>query len=358
MIKLKALVLLILFAPFFSHILCAQTDSLILNNKDKIIGEIKSMDKGVMVFETDYSNSDFKIDWKKVNQVYSQTKFLITLSDGMRYNGMVNSINDSLVKITPSIPEKFLDLKKKKHKQDTTSLDPVAVPINTIVYLNALDEGFWSRLSLFFDVGTTLTKANDLRQFTFNMGTGYLADRWKINLTLNNLRSTQNGTEPIVRNELTLAYNYFLQKDWYLLYNLNILSNTEQLLDFRNSNMVGIGKYLVHTNKVYLGFQGGVNLNNEKFANQPSSSRTAEGFLGAGYNIYDIGDLDLMTTVMIYPSLSTRDRIRSDFKFDIRYEFKFDLYFKVGTTLNYDNQPVEGASDLDYIFQTTIGWKL
>ena len=358
MIKPKALVLLILFAPFFSHILHAQTDSLILNNKDKIIGEIKSMDKGVMVFETDYSNSDFKIDWKKVNQVYSQTKFLITLSDGMRYNGMVNSINDSLVKITPSIPEKFLDLKKKKHKQDTTSLDPVAVPINTIVYLNALDEGFWSRLSLFFDVGTTLTKANDLRQFTFNMGTGYLADRWKINLTLNNLRSTQNGTEPIVRNELTLAYNYFLQKDWYLLYNLNILSNTEQLLDFRNSNMVGIGKYLVHTNKVYLGFQGGVNLNNEKFANQPSSSRTAEGFLGAGYNIYDIGDLDLMTTVMIYPSLSTRDRIRSDFKFDIRYEFKFDLYFKVGTTLNYDNQPVEGASDLDYIFQTTIGWKL
>ncbi|GMQ26521.1 hypothetical protein Aoki45_32030 [Algoriphagus sp. oki45] len=356
--KLKALPLLILFSPFFSHILSAQTDSLILNNKDKIIGEIKSMDRGVMVFETDYSNSDFKIDWKKVNQVYSQTKFLITLSDGMRYNGMVNSINDSLVKITPSIPEKFLDLKKKKHKQDTTSLDPVAVPINTIVYLNALDEGFWSRLSLFFDVGTTLTKANDLRQFTFNMGTGYLADRWKINLTLNNLRSTQNGTEPIVRNELTLAYNYFLQKDWYLLYNLNILSNTEQLLDFRNSNMVGIGKYLVHTNKVYLGFQGGVNLNNEKFANQPSSSRTAEGFLGAGYNIYDIGDLDLMTTVMIYPSLSTRDRIRSDFKFDIRYEFKFDLYFKVGTTLNYDNQPVEGASDLDYIFQTTIGWKL
>lgn len=339
-------------------LLFSQTDSLTLKNGDVIIGEIKYMDKGVMTFKTDYSNTDFKIDWKKVSKVYSQTKFLITLSDGMRYNGMINSQNDSLVMITPSISERIMNLKKKKHNQDSLFLDPVPFPINTIVYLNALDEGFWSRLSLFFDVGTTLTKANDLRQFTFNMGAGYLADRWKVNLTLNNLRSTQNGTAPIVRNELTLAYNYFLQKDWYLLYNLNILSNTEQLIDFRNSNMVGLGKYLIHTNKVYLGFQAGVNLNSEKFATEPNSSRSAESFIGSGYNIYDIGDLDLLTSIMVYPSISARDRIRTDLKFDIRYEFKFDLYFKVGTTLNYDNQPVEGASTLDYVFQTTIGWKL
>lgn len=155
-----------------------------------------------------------------------------------------------------------------------------------------------------------------------------------------------------------MNYNYFLQKDWFLLYNLNILSNTEQLLVFRNSNMVGLGKYLVHSNKVYLAFQGGVNLNSEKFEGEAIPSQSAEGVVGIGYNIYDIGDLDLSSSVVVYPSLSTKDRIRSDFKFDIRYEFKFDLYFKVGTSLNYDNQPVEGASDLDYIFQTTIGWKL
>ena len=35
-----------------------------------------------------------------------------------------------------------------------------------------------------------------------------------------------------------------------------------------------------------------------------------------------------------------------------------DIYFKVVTTMNYDNQPTEGASELDYIFQTTVGWKL
>jgi hypothetical protein len=122
--------------------------------------------------------------------------------------------------------------------------------------------------------------------------------------------------------------------------------------------MLGAGKYLVHTNRVYLGFQGGFNLNNEKFNTQENSNRSAEAFIGAGYNIYDIGDLDLLSTLMVYPSLSTKGRLRSDFKLDIRYEFKFDLFFKIGTTLNYDNQPTEGASTLDYIFQTTLGWKL
>lgn len=29
-------------------------------------GEIKSMNKGVLVIETDYSDSDFKIEWEKI----------------------------------------------------------------------------------------------------------------------------------------------------------------------------------------------------------------------------------------------------------------------------------------------------
>ncbi|WP_111670935.1 DUF481 domain-containing protein [Algoriphagus litoralis] len=355
---MKKILISLAFNLFFVSVLLAQNDTLIMKNKDKIIGEIKSMDKGIMTFETDYSNVDFKIDWKNVNQVFSKTNYLITLSDGMRYNGSLGSKNDSLVEIFPTSPERVINLSKKKKIDEPIPLTALTVPIGNIVYLNAIDEGFWSRLSFFFDVGTNITKANDLRQFTFNLGTGYLADRWKVNMTLNSLRSTQSNTEPIKRNEVALNYNYFLQKDWFLLYNLNVLSNTEQLIVFRNSNMVGLGKYFIHSNKVYLAFQGGVNLNNEEFEGQTSSTQTAEAFVGMGYNIYDIGDLDLLSSVVVYPSLSTKGRVRSDFKFDIRYEFKFDLYFKVGTTLNYDNQPVEGASDLDYIFQTTIGWKL
>lgn len=345
----------------FSRIANGQNDTLVFKNNDFMVGEIKTMDKGILTIETDYSNSDFKIDWKEIKRVYSKVNYLITLSDGRRYNGTIRSASDSLISIKPYDPVGIQLLKKKSSKvQKTDSLgaEGLEVPLYHLVYLNALDEGFWSRLSLNFDAGVNFTKANEFRQFTFNSGVGYLADRWKGNLNYNRLRSVQSDTDPIQRSELAFNYNYFLPKDWFLLYNLNMLSNTEQLLDLRTSNMVGLGKYIIHTNQTYLGFQGGINLNNEKFSNAETANQTAESFFATQYNIYDIGDLDILSTLVAYPSLSTKGRVRSDFKLDFRYEFAFDLYFKISTSVNYDNTPTEGASKTDYIFQTTIGWKL
>ncbi|RIW16147.1 DUF481 domain-containing protein [Algoriphagus lacus] len=336
----------------------SQTDTLILNNNDLIIGEIKSMDKNILAIETDYSDVDFKIKWNGIKRVYSKTNYLITLSDGRRYNGRIRSLNDTIVEIDTYMPYTVIKFSAKTENIEKPAGDRVEITKPQLVYLKALDEGFWSRLSFNFDIGTNLTKANDFRQFTFNTALGYLADRWKVNMTFNNLKSNQNDTDPINRTEFGTQYNYFLQKDWYLLYYLNTLTNTEQLIDLRTSNMVGVGKYLVHTNKTYLGFSTGVNFNNEKFTGEESTTQSGEAFLGAQYNIFDIGDLDLLSTLVAYPSLTEKGRWRTDFKFDFRYELKFDLYFKIGTTVNFDNQPTEGASTVDYIFQTTVGWKL
>lgn len=354
---MKKIQLIFLFL-LSSALAFSQTDTLILKNKDLIIGEIKSMDKNILGIETDYSDVDFKIKWNGINRVYSKTNYLITLSDGRRYNGRIRSLNDSIVEIDTYMPNTVIKFSKKTEGLEKPEGDKVEIPKPQIVYLKALDEGFWSRLSFNFDVGTNLTKANDFKQFTFNTALGYLADRWKVNMSFNNLKSTQENVDPINRTEFGAQFNYFLQKDWYLLYYVNLLSNTEQLLDLRTSNMVGVGKYVVHTNKTYLGFSTGVNFNNEIFTGDESATQSGEAFLGAQYNIFDIGDLDLLSTLVAYPSLTEKGRLRTDFKFDFRYELKFDLYFKIGTTINYDNQPTEGASELDYIFQTTVGWKL
>lgn len=316
------------------------------------------MDKNILTIETDYSDVDFKVTWSGIKRVYSKINYLITLSNGRRYNGRIGSVNDSIVEIDTYMPNNVIKFSKKTENLEKPANDKVQVLKSEIVYLNSLDEGFLSRLSFNFDIGTNLTKANDFRQFTFNTALGYLADRWKVNLSFNNLRSTQEEVEPIKRTEFGTQFNYFLPKDWYLLYYLNMLSNTEQLIDLRTSNMVGVGKYVIHTNKTYLGFSTGVNFNNEKFTGEETATQSGEAFLGAQYNIFDIGDLDLLTTIVAYPSLTEKDRFRTDLKFDIRYEFKFDLFFKIGTTVNYDNQPTDGASTLDYIFQTTVGWKL
>jgi hypothetical protein len=35
-----------------------------------------------------------------------------------------------------------------------------------------------------------------------------------------------------------------------------------------------------------------------------------------------------------------------------------DFFLSLGYTLNYDNQPAEGATNTDYVLQTSFGWEL
>lgn len=357
LLKKSFLVFLIGMSSIFSSI--AQTDSLILKNKDVLVGEIKSMDRGVLTIETDYSDSDFKISWDGIEQILSQTKYLITLSNGKRYNGTIRSIDDKTIEIDTYDPDNLISLRKKRDRgTEDLSGGKAEVPIGEIVYLNALDEGFWSRLSANIDLGWSLTRANNLRQFNVRSGVGYLADRWKLNASFNSLRSTQDEVDDVERTDADITFNYFLPKDWFLLYNITFLSNTEQLIRLRTGNKIGIGKYVIHNNKTYFGFQTGVNLNNEHYFDDTPSRNTGEAFIGSELNMYDIGDLSLYSQVVAYPSISESGRFRTDFRLDVKYEFFSDFYVKLGTTINYDNRPIEGATTLDYIFQTTVGWSL
>jgi small nuclear ribonucleoprotein (snRNP)-like protein len=352
----KFLLILFLVGPSFAY---GQTDSLILSNNDLIVGEIKSMDRGVLTIETDYSDTDFKISWVGISKIFSQTNYLITLSNGKRYNGTLNSLDSLNAEINTYDREGFLHpISKKNDQTEKPEGGKQLITLGEVVYLNALDEGFWSRLSANIDLGWSLTKANTLRQFNVRSGLGYLADRWKASTTYNSLRSTQDEVADVKRTDGSFAFNYFLQRDWFLLYNFTYLSNTEQLIRSRTGNQIGLGKYLIHTNKTYFGFQTGINLNSESYFDDTPSRNSGEAMIGAELNLYDIGDLTLLTNLMTYPSFTEKKRFRTDFKLDVKYDFLDDFYVKLGTTMNFDNQPIEGATKLDYIFQTTVGWEL
>jgi hypothetical protein len=66
----------------------------------------------------------------------------------------------------------------------------------------------------------------------------------------------------------------------------------------------------------------------------------------------------LLTTVSVYPGITEKGRIRSDFKIDLSYDLPYDFYIKLGLTHNFDNKSSENASRIDYAFTTTFGWEL
>jgi len=326
---------------FLSHVTMAQQDSLILLNGNVLVGEFKSMDKGVLIMETDFSSDDFRIKWSEIKEIYSTTLFLITTSDGKRYNSAIRS----------SLSGKVFINDGSEQKEDTE------VSLPDIVFLKSIDTGFASSINASVDIGYSFTKANNFTQLTIRSNVGYLAERWNADVSYNTLHSTQDETEPIRRIDGGLAYKYYLPKDWYLPVDLTFLSNTEQLIKLRLNGRLGVGKYLLHTNSSYWGIAAGLSFVSDRFESEEPDKKSLEGYMASELNLFDIGDFNLLTKVVLYPSITESHRWRADFVFDTKYDLPLDFYIKMGFTLNFDNQPAEGAPNSDYVFSTGFGWE-
>ena len=330
---------LFLVLIIISPLALAQKDSLVFTNNNIMVGEVKSLDKGVITIETDYSDSDFKIEWDKVSELFSESTYLINLTDGRRLNGTIKSVaapDWEILRITG---------------------DTVRVKRDEIVYFKSYKEDFWSRVSASIDADYSFTKANNFNQIGGRANIGYTAPKWWLKASYSLLRSNQDGVEPVRRQDGDLSYRAFLKNDWYFSSVISFLSNTEQLLNLRSNLKAGLGKYIIHTNVSYLAVEGGISGVNEDFENQNENLNSLEAYIGSELNLYDIGDWSLLTRLVIYPSLTENGRWRADYVLDTKYDLPLDFYIKAGLTLNYDNQAVEGATDLDYVVQTGIGWE-
>ena len=323
----------------FSGSLSAQVDSLIFKNGNYIAGEIKDLDKGVILVETDYSDSDFKIEWDGIREIFTQSYFLITLSNGDRYNGRLASPGPGMVSLL------------------VEGTDTVTVSLGEVVYLKSIDQTILSRLYANVSVGFSYAKARSFRQFSIRANAGYIANRWQLDGLFSSVKSSQEDAEPIDRTEGGLSFRYFLPRDWYLDGSVSFLSNTEQKLALRTLGKLGAGKYVIHTNYLNWGTGIGLSYNNERFSNENASRNSLEGYFGTQFNMFDIGDLSLLTTLIAYPSFTESGRWRVDYNFDGKYDLPFDFFVSLGFSLNFDNRPVADATRTDYVVQTTFGWE-
>ncbi|MBS2210256.1 DUF481 domain-containing protein [Carboxylicivirga mesophila] len=318
----------------------AQQDSLVLMNNDSMIGEVKGMSQGVLKIETDYSDADFAIEWDGIKSISTETYFLITLSDGRRFNGKINSTSDLQIEIITL-------------NEGTTLVSP-----ESIVFMESVDRNFWSKMNASIDFGWDLTKANNLRQASLRSNLGYRAEMWSINTYYNAFTSNQDSVSKVSRNDAGVGFRYYFQRNWFSGLSTSFLSNTEQKILLRTNGKLGAGTYIIQTNAAYWNISIGASFNSERYENSADDRQSLEGFLDTEVNLFDTGDLSLRSKIALYPGITESGRWRSDFNFDIKYDLPKDFYIKLGITLNYDNRPVEGASESDYVFATGFGWEL
>jgi putative salt-induced outer membrane protein YdiY len=303
------------------------------------MGEIKSFSKGVLVMETNYSDKDFNIEFNKIESIVIQRKCLILLTEGRRRFGNLRTDENGKVVIT------LEDGTKEYFK------------LEEIIALDEIDDNFWKRISGSIDLSFSLSKANSLTQFNIGGDLDYADESWMVEGGLNLLNSYQDNAERTKRTEAQLEFYRILPRKWYLIGDFSFLENTEQALEGRIKPSIGLGKFLVSTNKLYLGLSLGYAYNIENYIDSSFNKTSSESFIKASFSMFDFEDIDLESNINISPSLSEKGRIRTDYDLNLKYDLPLDLYIKLGFTLNYDNQPASGGNDIDYVFTTGFGWE-
>lgn len=338
-------VMLVFVALLASTNAKAQSDSLILKNSDVMVGTIQEMKRNVLTMSTPYSKENFKIAWNKVSEVHTDRLYTVTFSDRtLMATAKIYTVEPGVLRVENAF----------------ISRDD---PMSTIVNFRPVRQSFWSKLSASVSVGYSLTKANNLQQYNGSINLGYKSNHWTFGAAYRQVNSSQDNISDVRRVEASLEGDYAFESGIFFRAGLNFLSNSEQRLRLRTIGNLGAGYYLIRRNTWDWNVFVGLAVNNEEYESNaevegnPDRS-SLESVFGTSLDLFDVGDFKLSTRFNWYPSYTESGRNRIDYRFDVSYDLPLNFYLKGGITLNYDSDPIPGASETDYVLVTGFGWEL
>ena len=122
--------------------------------------------------------------------------------------------------------------------------------------------------------------------------------------------------------ELGVDFTRFFSDRWLWTVVSNFTQNQGLDLDLRSSYGGGLGRHVIQNNRSLLTVQGGAVFTRERFTGSDLGLSNIEGMGGIEFELFNFDDpeMDITTTLTVFPSLSNWGRIRADLDTSIRYE--------------------------------------
>jgi hypothetical protein len=335
--KHSIVALAMLLLPIFLQ--AQRTDVVILNNGDRITGEIKKLERGKLEYRTDDAGTIF-IDWAKIDYISSINKFDIELETGVRYIGSIEMAEEEakLVVITSDL--RF-------------NLDLIS-----IVRMYPLEASYWKRLKGYLDVGLSYERANRKVEWRLGGEVSYRGEKWLTKLIGESYFTQQEEVSRTSRNNAALTIQRLMRNRWIGALLTNHEQNDEQNLDYRALVGGALGRFLIQDNRHLLVAYVGLSGTREKYHDKDDIGYNAEGLLNVQYEAfrYDSPKLDFITSLSVYPNLTTSGRVRTNFTARLSYEIFHDFYITINGRYVYDTKPPGGRKH-DYSVDTGISWR-
>ena len=332
--------LLLLAAPLTAQM----QDTVVLRSGNLVVGEVQSLGRGDLAFDTDEMDV-VKIDWGDIATVTSSQFFEVVLASGVRYLGRIHSADTAQLVIDS---EAFAD----------------TVPFDEVVYIGPIETGFFGRTNGFIDVGTNLARANRLASVLAKGRFNYRGPKWGVELQGESYWQRQESvsdvgdttTQRTSRNSTSLAVSRSLGGKWAVVGSGQFEQNQELELDLRLLGVIGGAYRIVRNRGVELSVGAGGTVNDEQYVDEERST-SAEFLATVTFDAFDIGDVDLYTSVTTYTNPTDGGRFRANIDARIAWEIFSDFTIGLNVTERFDSRPPSAtAATRDYQYAFSIGW--
>jgi len=341
--RIQCLLGVVLSFLFSLNLLAAdKTDVVVMNNGDRLVGEIKGMEVGQLEFKASYMASSVLLDWTKVKELKSVRRFRVEFMDGTLHSGTIFFKPDAAADANFGVIDH--DITIARGYLEVVSIEP-------------LERSMWSRFRGSGDIGLTLHPSQGQTEWNANAGVEYPAEHFRFASQFSSLFSTKEGTQDTIRDSFGAAYYHYLSKKWFSVGQLQFLKDNQLNLNLRSTVSAGIGRFLLHSNHSGIAMYGGIAATNEKYFDTSASANgtNAEALTGADFYTVRFASSRFSSKLLVFYGLNQWGRIRVDSETGISWEIWNDFYWKTSVLENYDSRPPTGARRSDFTLTTSFG---
>jgi hypothetical protein len=321
------------------HINAQKNDTVYLNNGDRITGELKKFENGLLFLKTDALES-VTIEYDMISTVFSSKNFELRTTSGYRYYG---SLLNSTIKGTVNI---------------VTTTDTIPKPLWDIVQITSIKNRFFQKIDGSVDLGINYTKASDVFQYSLMASVTHRTTNYSTAFDLSSLLSDQDDVVSR-NNDVGLNVTRFLPGKWFVGVESKYQQNTELDLNSRVQAGLGGGYDLVRNNSQRLSGLVGMLGNHETTIDSSLESYNLELLLTLQYKWfkYRHPKIDVTSGFSVFPNLTTSGRIRFEYDLTAKIEIFKDVFFSLTIYENFDNNPSAGkSSNNDWGIITSLGY--
>lgn len=318
----------------------AKTDIVYLKNGDRVTGEVKNLERGLLQFKTDHMGTLF-IEWEDILEIVSDTGQVVELVNGQRFYGpLAKAADENMVAV--------------KTDQGT-----VGMSTGDVVTMYPSQAGFWNRLDLSAKLGFSWDKGSQVGRYNVGVDAEYRHPNFITRANFNTEITTQQGRDNTKRANLSAEHLRFRPNKKFTDVFASLDRNNELGLDLRALLGVGYGWVPVRSNSNWFSLTAGLDVNREIPTNGDAETNLeAVGKLSYDYFRYNSPQRRLSTSLIVFPSLTDFGRWRADFNTEFRLEFISDLFWVMEVYASFDSQPIsEDASNSDYGVTSSLAYK-